>query len=551
VDCVIQEVDNTGVELWEWRASAHIGLNEELLAAIPPGINAVDLYHCNSIDVDPTSGDVLVSVRNTSAVYRISKVSKRILWKLGGNSTVKDGEKQLAVKSDPEGSISGQHDARFRSDPSNSALYDVSLYDDHTAAQGAARGVEYEIDDLLTTTIWTATEVWQYAEPNGQKAIGTGSFRRYGNDNVIGWGFLCGPPTWCGSGFTEVDDNKNVMLDVRFPNGELEYRVVKEDPGQFDVQQLRANAGVGWETMGGILATTPAASTWGPGRLDSFMSGTDGALWHNWRDDKGWHWDSLGGAPNSIASAVSWGTGRIDVFARFKDGALWHNFLAAGSWHGWESLGGILAGEPAAVSVETESLDVFVRGNDNQLWRDSYRTTNPGTGWLWTGLGGVLAAEPSAAAPGSGEVDAFVEGTDSALWQWSTNGGWQASRGGQLLGKPAVTTWGSGRLDVLVEGTDRALWHWSNAGGWDGQAVGGILAAPPVAITGENPRVDAFVEGTDSGVWHAWYDGTRWQWEGLNGALNGPPVAVTWGGSRWDTFARASADHSLIHLASS
>jgi hypothetical protein len=42
------------------------------------------------------------------------------------------------------------------------------------------------------------------------------------------------------------------------------------------------NGWSGWEDLGGILTSAPAAVSWGQNRIDTFVSGTDSALWHKW-----------------------------------------------------------------------------------------------------------------------------------------------------------------------------------------------------------------------------------------------------------------------------
>src|SRR5687768_16472222 len=52
----------------------------------------------------------------------------------------------------------------------------------------------------------------------------------------------------------------------------------------------------GWESLGGIITSAPAAACWGPNRIDCFALGTDNAIWHRWWDGAAWHgWESLGG----------------------------------------------------------------------------------------------------------------------------------------------------------------------------------------------------------------------------------------------------------------
>ncbi|GAA3643480.1 hypothetical protein GCM10022236_52690 [Microlunatus ginsengisoli] len=105
-------------------------------------------------------------------------------------------------------------------------------------------------------------------------------------------------------------------------------------------------AGDAWESLGGVLTSQPAVSSWAPRRLDVFVRGTDNALWHRWYDSNAWSgWESLGGDLASAPAAVSWTRGRIDVFARGSDNALKHVWYD-GNWSAWESLGGAFTSGP-------------------------------------------------------------------------------------------------------------------------------------------------------------------------------------------------------------
>jgi Arylsulfotransferase (ASST) len=233
IDCVVQEVEPNGQLVWEWRASDHISASESThpLTMKVNGQSVYDTFHCNSIDTDFASGNVLLSSRHTDAIYLIDKTSGKIIWKMGGNSPNRDNAQILTITDDPEGAFHAQHDARF--EPNG----DISLYDDQTwDVRLAARGVEYHID----TDAGTATLIWSYTSPDHQDSMATGSFRRLdgGNDNVIGWGDKANTL------FTEVDAAGNVMLNVTFPSGELAYRVQKVGPSEIDHGLLRATAGL-------------------------------------------------------------------------------------------------------------------------------------------------------------------------------------------------------------------------------------------------------------------------------------------------------------------
>jgi hypothetical protein len=260
---------------------------------------------------------------------------------------------------------------------------------------------------------------------------------------------------------------------------------------------------LGWESLGGVLTSGPAASSWSSGRLDVFVRGTDSALWHKWFQN-GWSgWESLGGVLTSSPAAVSSGNGRIDVFVRGTDCALWHKRFQNG-WSSWSSLGGVLTSEPAVASWGSGRLDVFVRGTDSALWHRRFQN-----GWSsWQSLGGVLTTGPAAVSWGSGRIDVFAGGTDSALWHKRFQNGWSgwSSLGGVITSTPAASSWAPGRLDVFAAGTDSRMWHKWFQNGWSGwESLGGVLTSAPAAVSWGPNRIDTFVMGTDSALWHKWW----------------------------------------------
>ena len=307
-----------------------------------------------------------------------------------------------------------------------------------------------------------------------------------------------------------------------------------------------------WEFAGGVLASGPAASTWGVNRLDAFVTGTDGILYHRFFNGTSWTWEALPGeASTADASSISTTSGSIDVFIRGADGGIWRRTFTGGNggtWSAsWQRIGGVIVGAPAAVSIGSGKIDVFVQGTDNHLWLAAFDGIST---WTWSNPGGVLGAPPSALSASAGSAAAFLRGADGALWRWATTGGW-TPLGGKILGKPAASTRG-GASDVYVEGTDAALWHWTDVGGvsqWE--PLGGKLAAPPAATSWGPSRQDVLVQGTDSALWHAWSAASTatggWAWEGLGGKITGSPAIVTWGINRLDAFVRGT-DNRLWHL---
>ena len=116
---------------------------------------------------------------------------------------------------------------------------------------------------------------------------------------------------------------------------------------------------------------------------------SNGALYEKTSTDGGgtWGaWASLGGqlASGTGPAACSRGSGRLDVFVQGTDGALWHKWWNGAKWSGWESLGGKLTSSPTAASRSSGTIDVFVRGTDNGLWKKTYSG-----GWSgWTSVSG-------------------------------------------------------------------------------------------------------------------------------------------------------------------
>jgi hypothetical protein len=85
LDAIVQDVDiRTGLVVWEWHCLGHIPLADSY--ATPQNSASYDAFHINAIQ--PLPGDrVLVSARDTSAIYEIDRARGRIVWTLGGRAS--------------------------------------------------------------------------------------------------------------------------------------------------------------------------------------------------------------------------------------------------------------------------------------------------------------------------------------------------------------------------------------------------------------------------------------------------------------------------------
>ena len=105
LDYVVQEGDvATGRVRFQWRAVDNVGVRDSYEAR--PRRGAWDYFHGNSVD-PPAAGEatVIVSARNTSAVYGIDRATGRTAWILGGKRD------QFQLSRRPSLRFCTQHDA--------------------------------------------------------------------------------------------------------------------------------------------------------------------------------------------------------------------------------------------------------------------------------------------------------------------------------------------------------------------------------------------------------------------------------------------------------
>jgi hypothetical protein len=115
-DSVVQRIDiRTGLVMWEWHALGHIPLSDAYTKMPRGGHQPWDYVHINSIDPG-SGGQLLLSSRNTSALWDVSRASGRIIWTLGGRHS--------SFSQGPGTVFDFQHDALWQ--PGGR----VSLFDD-------------------------------------------------------------------------------------------------------------------------------------------------------------------------------------------------------------------------------------------------------------------------------------------------------------------------------------------------------------------------------------------------------------------------------------
>ena len=153
----------------------------------------------------------------------------------------------------------------------------------------------------------------------------------------------------------------------------------------------------GWINRGNpgvALRGSPAAASFGPRRVDSFVIGADNSIyngswngvtftWKRWLAPK-----MYGGAPlvwQYKPSAASWSPGSFHIMLVDTKGRLWDcggdGYVAWGTCGGWASPSGVtLTNSPSIVSVGDSRLVVSVRGSDGEAWTIEWN--NGFTPWI-------------------------------------------------------------------------------------------------------------------------------------------------------------------------
>jgi hypothetical protein len=202
LDSIVQEVDvRTGLVVWEWHALGHIPVVDSY--ATPATSPYFDAYHVNSIE-QLQRGRVLISARDTSAIYEIDKATGRLVWTLGGKAS--------SFRMGRGSRFYFQHDAQLL--PSHR----ISLFDDEGGPPFEARSSRGLIL-RLNLRRRKASVAHQYRRPgNNTLADSEGSL-----ENVRGGAKLVG----FGSEryFSEFSPGGRLLFDASLPPDDGSYRV--------------------------------------------------------------------------------------------------------------------------------------------------------------------------------------------------------------------------------------------------------------------------------------------------------------------------------------
>src|SRR5215208_2927224 len=207
---IIQELDiETGEVIFEWRSLEHVGFDETYAELMQDGRSGFDYFHINSIDVDHDN-NLLVSARETFAVYKIDRNTGEVMWRLGGKKS--DFEMGEGTR------FAFQHDARRQKD-GTLTIFDngMTIFPNGMPKTiEESRGIVLELDEKKMK----ASLLRQYTHPDGLRADAAGNVQVLPNGDVfVGWGRALYS--------SEFSPDGKLLFDASLPSGNRSYRAFR------------------------------------------------------------------------------------------------------------------------------------------------------------------------------------------------------------------------------------------------------------------------------------------------------------------------------------
>lgn len=207
-DGVAQEIDiATGKVVFQWDSLSHVPLSDSYIPVPTDPNTPWDYFHINAVNPD-TDGNLLISGRGVSTIFKVDHHTGAIIWRLGG----KESDFQLG----PGVQFVGQHNALPETGEPNT----IRIFDNGNGG-GPATGLPSRIIDVkLDTKAKTATLAASVQHPDGLIANSQGNAQRLpGGHLFVGWGSV--------GRFSEFDSAGNLLWDGQAPAGYDTYRAYR------------------------------------------------------------------------------------------------------------------------------------------------------------------------------------------------------------------------------------------------------------------------------------------------------------------------------------
>ena len=203
VQAVVQEVEiDTGLVRFEWHSIGQIATSESFRGR-PSGRGQWDYIHLNSVALD-RDGNFIISARQTHAVYKLSRRTGRVLWRLGGRKS--------DFRLGPGARFALQHDARPQPDGT------ITIYDNSAApaVRKRSRAISLALDERRKV----ATLRYALTHPEGLLSSTQGSAQALlGGNTFVGWGSK--------RYFSEYDASGRLVFDGQLAPGNDSYRAYR------------------------------------------------------------------------------------------------------------------------------------------------------------------------------------------------------------------------------------------------------------------------------------------------------------------------------------
>jgi len=235
---VVQEIDGNRQVLFEWHALDHIPITDSFHDLTQ---KSIDYAHFNSVNLDPTDNNLLLSLRTTSDIVKVSRTTGQVLWRFGG----KDNDFTFLGEHEENAPyyFVGQHAIwRFRNG-------NLLFFDNGNISGGGltpcdrtySRGVEYHLDEVHRT----ATLVWEFRHDPDIKSPSGGRAQPLANGNVLlDWGSAIPTGTPEVPLVTEVSPAGELVYELHYASAKKGARLQKYVWNSPDLVRSQTHLGI-------------------------------------------------------------------------------------------------------------------------------------------------------------------------------------------------------------------------------------------------------------------------------------------------------------------
>ncbi len=440
---VAQEIDvATGSVVMEWHSLGHVALTESYMPVPTSASTPYDYFHINSVKLD-TDGNLLISSRHTSTVFKVNRTTGAIIWRLGG--------KLSDFTLGPGLPFAYQHDVEAV-DSSTLRIFDNES--DGVPVLPASRVIWVSHDD----TTMAATLLRSVQHPDGLSVLAEGSGQSLANgDTFVDWGIL--------GRYSEFDPGGNLIFDASLAGGYSSYRGFR----------------LPWV---GAPSTSPSVAA----RFNGDGTATVDAIWNGATDVA--TWSVLGGASPGTLSPVGGGPWSGLDTAMVVPGQMPYYQVIALDPAGVAIGSSPATGAAPALGAQPASATI---GNGGTVVL-SVSAIGPAVTYQWTFNGVSLSDGASGPATLSGSNGPVLVISGASAANAGSYACVAADSGGSATSAPAVLTV-SGTQDVgrLIDVSCRALAGAGASQLIEGFVVGGegTSGLEPVLVRASGPALAA------------------------------------------------------------